>query len=342
MNPAAKSISNIPLSVLDLVPITEGTSPSLSIQRSLDLAKKTEALGYNRIWFAEHHNMLGIGSAATSIIIGYVANGTSKIRVGSGGIMLPNHAPMVIAEQFGTLEALFPGRIDLGLGRAPGTDQLTTHALRRDKISGGQEFSDQLDELRYFLAPGFPGQKVRAVPGMGSSTPIWLLGSSGYSAELAGRLGLPFSFASHFAPEQLMYAIDLYKRVFTPSDVLDKPYIMLGVNLVAAESDEEAEKLATSQIISFLGLLRGNPKQMGPPLESLEGHWTPMEKAHIEQRLGSSVLGSPSTVKQKLNDFIEKTGADELIVNTMVYDYEKRIRSYEILSQIKKEAPVMV
>ncbi|TGN18229.1 LLM class flavin-dependent oxidoreductase [Leptospira idonii] len=336
------NLSEIPLSVLDLSPIVSGSDTSVALHNSLTLAKKSEELGYNRFWLAEHHNMPGIASAATSVIIGHIAGGTSRIRVGSGGIMLPNHAPIVIAEQFGTLDALYPGRIDLGLGRAPGTDQTTTQALRRDQISGGVEFSDLLEELRYFLAEPYPGQKVKAIPAMGREIPIWLLGSSGYSAELAGRLGLPFSFAGHFAPEQMMYAVTLYRRVFQPSEHLEKPYMMMGANVLCADTNEEAEILISSQILSFLSLIKGNPKPMEPPVKNYLEKCNVQEKAFIEQRLSSAIIGDKNTVKQQLNDLIQRTGADELIINTMVYDFEKRLKSYEILMEAKKEDCIRV
>ncbi|PKA05403.1 LLM class flavin-dependent oxidoreductase, partial [Leptospira ellisii] len=292
-------LSEVELSVLDLSPIVQGSDVSRSFENSLTLARRTEALGYKRFWLAEHHNMPGIGSSATSILIGYIAAGTEKIRVGSGGIMLPNHAPLVIAEQFGTLETLYPGRIDLGLGRAPGTDQLTARALRREAAIGGMEFPELLEELRFFLSEAAPGQRVRAVPGNGLDIPIWLLGSSLYSAELAGRLGLPFSFAAHFAPEHMMHALEIYRKVFQPSGILEKPYAMIGVGIFAADTDREAEKLSTSQILSFLSLIKGRPQPLGPPVDDLSQYVNETEKAAVAERLRASMSGSPETLRGK-------------------------------------------
>ncbi|RFU67648.1 LLM class flavin-dependent oxidoreductase [Peribacillus saganii] len=329
----SKQLSDIQLSVLDLAPIIVGGSASVALKNTLDLARHAEKWGYNRYWLAEHHNMTGIASSATSVVIGHVAGGTSSIRVGSGGIMLPNHAPLVIAEQFGTLESLFPGRIDLGLGRAPGTDQLTAHALRRDRRSDGSDFPEQVDELRnYFHSKG--SMPVRAVPGEGLNIPIWLLGSSGFSAQLAGRLGLPFSFASHFSPDNTLPALELYRRNFTPSDVLEKPYAMVGVNVIAAETEEKAQRLATSMQQQFLYLIRNNPGQLRPPVDNMDELWTPYEKAALQQQLGSSIIGSPETVKHKLQVFLDKTQADEMIINAQIYDHADRLRSYEIVAEI--------
>lgn len=327
-------ISNIPISILDLSPIVKGESVSDAFHHSRTLAKLGESLDYNRFWLAEHHNMPGIGSSATSVLIGDIASQTAKIRVGSGGIMLPNHAPIVIAEQFGTLASLYPNRIDLGIGRAPGTDQGTTFALRRQQISGSIDFLQQLDELRSFFLPAYPGQKVRSIPSEGQNVPFWLLGSSGYSAEVAGRLGLPFSFAGHFAPEQMMSALQIYRRVFQASEVLDKPYAMIGVNLLIADSIEEAEFLASSQILSFLSLLRGEPKQMEKPsLESLK-RLNMQEQSFLHQRMQASIFGDKDFAYEKINDLILRTEADEIIVNTMVYDFDLKLRSYEYLAEI--------
>ncbi|TGK29445.1 LLM class flavin-dependent oxidoreductase [Leptospira gomenensis] len=329
-------LSEIELSVLDLSPVVQGSDVSQSFENSLTLARRAEELGYKRFWLAEHHNLPGIGSSATSVLIGYIAGGTKKIRVGSGGIMLPNHAPLIVAEQFGTLETLYPGRIDLGLGRAPGTDPVTARALRRETKIGGMEFPELLEELRFFLSKAEPGQRVRAVPGSGLDIPIWLLGSSLYSADLAGRLGLPFSFAAHFAPDYMMHAIEIYRKVFQPSGILEKPYVMIGVSVFAADTDVEAEKLSTSQILGFLNLIKGNPLPLGPPVDDLSKHVSETEKAAVAERLRASMSGSPSTLKDKLNGFLSKTDADELIVNTMVYDFGARLRSYEILSELRK------
>jgi luciferase family oxidoreductase group 1 len=327
-------LSEIPLSVLDLSPVIAGGTPSDAFRNTVSLARHAEKLGFIRFWLAEHHNMTGIASAATSVIIGHVAGATSQIRVGSGGIMLPNHSPLVIAEQFGTLESLYPGRIDLGLGRAPGTDQATMHALRRGKSE--EDFPALLEELRFFLRAPVENQRVQAVPGAGLNIPIWLLGSSGFSAALAGKLGLPFSFAAHFSPENTLPALELYRRNFQPSETLEKPYAMVALNVIAAGSDEEAKRLATSQHQSFLRLIRGMPGRLQPPVDSMEGLWTPQERAALEMRLGGSAIGNPETVKSKLNVFLESTQADELMIHTMVYDHSARLRSYEILADVRK------
>jgi luciferase family oxidoreductase group 1 len=327
-------LSDIPLSMLDLSPIIVGGTPSDSFRNTRSLAIHAEKLDFIRFWLAEHHNMPGIGSAATSVLIGYVAGATSKIRVGSGGIMLPNHAPLAIAEQFGTLESLYPGRIDLGLGRAPGTDQATARALRRGKPD--DDLPALLEELRFFLSKPVENQRVRAVPGAGLNIPIWLLGSSGFSALLAGQLGLPFSFAAHFSPENTLPALELYRRNFQPSKALEKPYAMVALNVIAAATDEEAKRLATSQHQAFLRLVRGMPGQLQPPVDSMEGLWTAQEKAALEARLGGSIIGNPETVKSKLDAFLDSTRADELMIHTMVYDHSARLRSYEIVADIWK------
>ncbi|WP_246945143.1 LLM class flavin-dependent oxidoreductase [Bacillus pinisoli] len=330
-----KILNDTPISVLDLSPIVEGSSPAVSLQHTLDLARHTEQWGYKRFWLAEHHNMPGIASSATSIVIGHVAQGTSTIRVGSGGIMLPNHAPLVIAEQFGTLESLYPGRIDLGLGRAPGTDQLTLQALRRDPRSNGQDFPEQLAELRAYFNPSLSNHAhVKAVPGEGLNVPIWLLGSSGYSAQLAGQLGLPFAFASHFAPQNTVGALNLYRSYFKPSEVLDKPYAMVGVNVVAADTTEVAQKLATSMQLSFLGLIRNKPGKLPAPVEDIEAFCSEHEKLALRERLDSSIVGDPNTVEQKLQAFLDKTEADEIIINSMIYDHSARLRSYKIVAEL--------
>lgn len=325
--------------MLDLAPILEGKSASDSFKYSVDLAQHTERWGYHRFWLAEHHNMPGIASAATSILIGHVAQATSHIRVGSGGIMLPNHSPLVIAEQFGTLESLFPGRIDLGLGRAPGTDQMTAHALRRGNRIGGQDFPDLLGELRaYFKPPYNPNQrKVRAFPGEGLDIPIWLLGSSDFSARLAAELGLPFAFASHFSPENTIPALQLYNDRFTPSDELNQPYSMVGINIIAADTDEEAKLLSASLIQSFLNIIRNSPSKLQPPVENIEEMIEPHEEMVLERQLGSSIIGSRATVKQKLEDFLDKTGANEIIVHTQIFDHGARLRSFELTADIMNE-----
>lgn len=327
-----------PLSVLDLSPIVEGESAGVSFRNTLDLAQHAERLGYKRFWLAEHHNMPGIASAATSVVIGFVAAGTNTIRVGAGGIMLPNHAPMVIAEQFGTLESLFPGRIDLGLGRAPGSDRPTAHALRRTLQSDGDDFPDLLAELQFFLGDVAPGQKVQAVPGGGTHVPIWLLGSSDFSARLAGRLGLPFSFAAHFSPENTLPALMIYRDSFEPSAVLSEPYAMVALNVFAAETDREAERLATSQHQSFLNLIRGKPGRILPPVDDMDAIWTPDEKRLVQSRLGGSVIGDPEKVRAGLERFAHETAADELMINGMFYEHAARLRSYEIVSEVWKNA----
>ena len=311
-----KRLNEIPYSVLDLSPIIEGGTPADALQNTLELAQHVEKLGFHRYWIAEHHNMPAIASSATSVVIGHVAAGTKTIRVGSGGIMLPNHAPLVIAEQFGTLEALFPGRIDLGLGRAPGTDQRTANALRRDPYSNGQNFPELVDELRNYFTPSPSMEKpVRAIPGEGLNIPIWLLGSSGYSAQLAGLLGLPFAFASHFAPENTLQALDIYRRNFRPSDDLKRPYAMVAVNIIAADSDEEAMWLSTSMKQHILNLFRNNRVPLQPPVENIDELFSDYEKALLQQRMESTFIGNPETVQKGLQLFLDKTNADEVIVN---------------------------
>ncbi len=338
-SPVHHTLKNIRYSVLDLSPIIKGGSASDSLKNTLDLAQHAEKWGYTRYWLAEHHNMPGIASSATSVVIGHVAAGTSTIRVGSGGIMLPNHAPLVVAKQFGTLESLFPGRIDLGLGRAPGTDQVTAHALRRDRLSDGSDFPEQVAELRGYFDPSLRtgNRYVKAVPGEGLQIPIWLLGSSGFSAQLAGQLGLPFSFASHFSPQNTLPALDLYRRTFRPSKALDKPYTMVGVNVIAAESNQEAEKLATSMQQQFLSLIRNNPGPLQPPIDNIDEICSDYEKILLQERTGSSIVGDRETVKEKLQNFLNETNADEFIINAQIYDHEARLRSYRIVSEIMNE-----
>jgi luciferase family oxidoreductase group 1 len=323
----------VPISILDLVPVILGETPREALRKSLDLAQHAERLGYTRYWVAEHHNMTAIASAATSVVIGYLAGGTSTIRVGSGGIMLPNHSPLVIAEQFGTLESLYPGRIDLGLGRAPGTDQRTLRALRRDPRRS-DDFPQDVLELQSLLAPVKPGQAVRAVPGYGTEVPIWILGSSTFGAELAAALGLPYAFASHFAPAALFEALEIYRRQFKPSKQLDHPYAMVGVNVVAAETDEEARRLFTTVQQSFANLLRGRPGKLQPPIDDIEEYWTPPEKHQASRMLEHSIVGSPETVRRELESFVALTNADELMIVSGVYDQLARIRSYEIVAEI--------
>lgn len=329
----------IPISVLDLAPIVEGGTAAESFRNTLDLARHAEKWGYLRYWLAEHHNMPGIASSATSLMIGHVAAGTSTIRVGSGGIMLPNHAPLVIAEQFGTLATMYPGRIDLGLGRAPGSDQSTARALRRGLASGGDDFPELVEELRGYLAPPPDDgpNPVRAIPGEGLDIPIWLLGSSGFSAQLAGRLGLPFAFASHFAPDYILPALELYRSQFQPSETLDRPHVMIGLNIVAAETDEEAQVLATSQQQQFLNLIRGRTTKLKPPVHSMDALWSVQEKAYVQNMLRYSIVGSRGTIQEKLPHFLDQTGADELIVAANIYDHQARLRSYQIFSELMRD-----
>ncbi|MEH6943976.1 LLM class flavin-dependent oxidoreductase [Bacillus sp. JJ722] len=334
----SRELKDITYSVLDLSPIIVGGTAQDAFRNSLDLAQHVEKWGYTRFWLAEHHNHPGVASSATSVLIGHIAAGTKSIRVGSGGIMLPNHAPLVIAEQFGTLESLYPGRIDLGIGRAPGTDHATTYALRRDSRNGANDFPMNLHELRSYFNPALSSNRntVKAYPGEGLSIPIWLLGSSGYSAQLAGQLGLPFSFANHFAPENTMPALHLYHSSFQPSDVLAQPYTMIGVNVIAADTDDEAKKLATSMQQQFLKLIRNAPGPLEPPIDYLDSITNDLEKEALQSRASASIIGSPSTVKEKLTALINETQVDEIIVNSSIYDHKARLRSYEIVSEILK------
>ena len=322
-------------SVLDLAHVPEGSTPSDALRNSLDLAQHAEGWGYHRYWLAEHHNMVGIASAATSVVIANVAGGTKTIRVGAGGVMLPNHSPLVIAEQFGTLDALFPGRIDLGVGRAPGTDQRTLRALRRDPTAA-DTFPQDVLELQALLGPVQPDQAIQAVPGAGSNVPIWILGSSLFGAQLAAMLGLPYAFASHFAPGALMQALQVYRERFQPSAQLDQPYAMVGVNVIAAETDEEARHLFTSAQQSFTNLFRGTRGKLQPPIDDIESYWAPHEKAQAMNMLSCSFVGSPGRVQDGLADFIAQTGADEVMVASAIYDHAKRVRSYEILSEVNE------
>jgi luciferase family oxidoreductase group 1 len=324
-----------PFSVLDLAPVPEGFMPSDALRNTLDLAQHAERWGYNRYWLAEHHNMVGIASAATSVVIAHVAGGTRTMRIGAGGVMLPNHSPLVIAEQFGTLEALFPGRIDLGVGRAPGTDQRTLRALRRDPTAA-DTFPQDVLELQALLGSVQPDQVIRAVPGADSNVPVWILGSSLFGAQLAAMLGLPYAFASHFAPGALMQALQVYRERFQPSAQLDRPYAMVGVNVIAADTDEEARHLFTSAQQSFTNLFRGTRGKLQPPIDDIESYWTPSEKAQAMNMLSCSFVGSPKTVQDGLANFIAQTGADEVMVAAAIYDHSKRLRSYEILSDVHR------
>jgi luciferase family oxidoreductase group 1 len=324
----------VPLSVLDLAPIIEGGDAAQSFRNSLDLAQHAERWGYTRFWLAEHHSMPGIASAATAVVIGHVAAGTSTIRVGAGGIMLPNHSPLVIAEQFGTLASLFPGRIDLGLGRAPGSDQLTVRALRRSPTAADSFPQDVLELMSYF-EPATPDQLVRAVPGAGLDVPIWILGSSLFGAQLAATLGLPFAFASHFAPAMMTQAVDLYRAQFKPSEQLQRPYVMLGVNVFAADTDDEARLFFTSLQQAFVNLRRGRPGPLLPPVEGFEEQLTPMERLMLGDALACSIVGSPEVVRRGLAAFIERTGANELMVTAQIFDHAARLRSFEITASAR-------
>ena len=322
-----------PLSVLDLVPVQQGATPGEALRNSLALAQHAEALGFTRYWVAEHHNMTGIASAATSVVIGFLAQGTSKIRVGSGGIMLPNHSPLVIAEQFGTLAALYPGRIDCGLGRAPGTDQTTARAMRRD-ARAAENFPEDVQELQALFQPARPGQAVQAFPGAGLDVPLWILGSSTYGAQLAAALGLPYAFASHFAPDALTQAMELYRHLFKPSQQLEKPHAMAGVNVIVADTDAEARRLFTTHQQSFANLRRGRPGPQQPPIADIDTYWSPAEKQMADSMLACSVVGSPETVRHGLERFAAYSGADELMVVSAIFDPEARKRSYSLLAEI--------
>ena len=321
------------LSILDLVRVTEATDARTALNNARDLAAHAEGWGYRRFWVAEHHNMAGIASAATSVVIGHIAAGTQHIRVGAGGIMLPNHAPIVIAEQFGTLARLFPGRIDLGLGRAPGTDQMTVHALRRS-LTNSDNFPQDVLELQAYFAPVQPGQRLQAVPAAGTEVPLWILGSSTYGAHVAAEFGLPYGFASHFAPEQLLPALDIYRQRFKPSDQLAKPYALVGVNIIAAETDSEARRLATTQQMSFTNIFRGARGLSRPPIDDIETYWTPMEKAQASRMLARSIIGSAETVRAGIAALVAETAADELMVVSDIFDHTARLRSFEMIATL--------
>jgi luciferase family oxidoreductase group 1 len=323
----------IPLSILDLVPVVQGSTPREALHRSLDLAQHAERLGYTRYWVAEHHNMAGIASAATSVVIGYLAGGTQTIRVGAGGIMLPNHSPLVIAEQFGTLESLYPGRIDLGLGRAPGTDQLTVRAMRREPRAS-DDFPEDVQELQALLGPTRPGQRIQAVPGAGLRVPLWILGSSLFGAQLAGALGLPYAFASHFAPAMLREALAMYRHRFTPSEARARPHAMVGVNVIVADTDAEARHLFTTLQQAFTNLHRGTRGLQQPPIDDIDAYWTPAERQAATAMLACAFVGSPATVRAALAKFAADTAADELMVVTSVFDHAARLRSYALLAEL--------
>lgn len=327
----------IPLSILDLAIVTEGSNAREAIQRSRDLAQKAENLGYHRFWMAEHHNMENIASSATSVLLGHIADATEKIRIGSGGIMLPNHSPLVIAEQFGTLATLYPGRVDLGLGRAPGTDQLTASAIRPDRMQQVQNFPQNVRQLQKYLSKENNDSKVRAFPGEGTEVPIWLLGSSTDSAFLAAELGLPYAFASHFAPQQLIPALQIYRERFKPSDQTDQPYFMPCINVITAETDAEAEFLSTSMLQMFMGVVTGDRSPMKPPVDSMDGIWNEHTKYAVNRMLAYSFIGSAERVKEDIAKFLDQTGADELMVSTYIYDHKQRIKSYKLLSDLMAE-----
>lgn len=332
-------LASTPLSILDLAHLRQGGTVSEAFHNSLALAQHAETLGYKRFWLAEHHNIQGVACSATSVLISYVANGTSRIRVGSGGIMLPNHAPLVIAEQFGTLESLFPGRIDLGLGRAPGGDSAAMRALRGSLRSGGDDFPEQVQELRRYLGERAASQRVHAYPGEGTNVPIYLLGSSDFSARLAGELGLPFAFAAHFQPQPLLPALHIYRSTFRPSEVLQKPYAMVGVPILVADSDERAQFLATTAVQMFLNLIRGVPGPLPPPVKTIE--WTADEREMVAAKFGAAIVGGTERVAGRLSRFLDETQADELVVVANTYDFEDRLRSYELLANLTKHAEEM-
>ena len=326
----------IPFSILDLSPIPKGASAAVALRNTLELAQRADSLGYTRYWLAEHHNMPGIASAATSIVIAHVAGGTKSIRVGSGGIMLPNHSPLVIAEQFGTLASLYPGRIDLGLGRAPGTDMLTARALRRDMMDSAEQFPQDVQELQNYFGEMQAGQPIRAVPGTGLEVPIWLLGSSLFSAQLAAMLGLPFAFASHFAPDLMRQALDIYRSRFEPSKQLDRPYAMLGANVLAADTDAQAWYQFTSQQQSFINLRRGSPGQVPPPIDDIDAYWSPAERAMVERSLAVSFVGSAETIARGLAEFLEDLKPDEIMITAHIFDQGARLRSIELVMQVRE------
>lgn len=325
--------ATIPLSLLDLAPITEGHNISDAISNSVRLAQAAEQAGYHRFWMAEHHNLVDIASAATSVILSHIGAKTEKIRIGSGGIMLPNHAPLVIAEQFGTLETLYPGRVDLGLGRAPGTDQETMNALRRETRGRGLDFPEMLDELQRYLGPKTPGQRIIAIPGAGLDIPVWLLGSSTFSAQLAAQKGLPLVFASHFAPDAMLAAIDAYRRAFMPSANLAEPYVMVCVNVVAADTQREAERLATTELQKFTNLGRGVDTLLPEPVNDMNALWHPIEAKRVLTQLRESVWGAPEYVRERLQDLVRRTGANEIMVNSWIHDSDARIKSHQLIAE---------
>jgi len=332
-----KKLSQIPFSILELAVVNEGDTPADSFANSLELARHTEQSGYNRFWLSEHHNMISVASSATSVLIGYIAGGTSHMRVGSGGIMLPNHSPLAVAEQFGTLESLYPGRIDLGLGRAPGTDQLTAMALRGDFFNNANEFPQNVLKLQAYFSEENKTAKVRAIPGEGLDIPIWILGSSTDSAHLAALLGLPYAFASHFAPAQFEAAIKIYRQNFRPSKFVQKPYVMACVNMIAADTDAEANKLATSLYQMFIGIVTGIRKRLQPPVDNMDTVWNDYEKEMIDQMLSISFIGSPERIETEMKEFLEETKINEIMVISNIYDQKAKIHSYELFAEVMKE-----
>ncbi|WP_407430728.1 LLM class flavin-dependent oxidoreductase [Arcticibacter sp.] len=329
-----KQLQEIPYSVLDLATVVEGQTPADSFRHSLDLARKAEELGYKRYWLAEHHNMPSVASSATSVLIGFIAGGTKTIRVGSGGIMLPNHAPLIVAEQFGTLASLYPDRIDLGLGRAPGTDQLTAMAIRGENMHGAHHFPTDIKRLQQFFSADNADSKVRAIPGEGLNIPIWVLGSSTDSARVAAAMGLPYAFASHFAPTYFMEAIKLYRENFRPSKELSEPYVLACVNVIAAETDREAERLSTSVKRMFMGIVTGKRSLLQPPVDSMDDIWNIYEEQAVNQMLTYSFIGSPGKLEKDVLSFVEKTGVDEIMATSHIYDHQARLKSYEIFSNV--------
>ncbi|TDQ08595.1 LLM class flavin-dependent oxidoreductase [Pedobacter metabolipauper] len=331
-----KLLNSTPYSVLDLATVIEGTTPADTFRNSLELARHVEQWGYNRYWLAEHHNMISVASSATSVVIGHIAGGTKTIRVGSGGIMLPNHSPLVIAEQFGTLASLFPGRIDLGLGRAPGTDQVTAMAIRGERFSGANDFPKDVLKLQAYLSADNKNSNVRAIPGEGLDIPIWILGSSTDSAHLAAAFGLPYAFASHFAPAQFLTAIDIYRKNFKPSAHLSEPYVLACVNVVAADTDAEAHKLATSLYQLFRGIVTGKRQLLQPPVDNMDDIWDVYEEAQANQMLACTFIGSKETIKQDLEQFLDQTGVDEIMATSHIFDHQARLHSYELFAEVFK------
>lgn len=333
-----KLLHNTPFSVLDLATVIEGKTPADTFKNSADLAQHVEKWGYKRYWLAEHHNMISVASSATAVVIGHIAAATKTMRVGSGGIMLPNHSPLIIAEQFGTLESLFPGRIDLGLGRAPGTDQVTAMAIRGERFSAANNFPQDVLKLQAYFSAGNNKSSVRAIPGEGLDIPLWILGSSTDSAHLAGALGLPYAFASHFAPAQFMTAINIYRQNFKPSDYLKEPYVLACVNVVAADTDAEANRLVTSLYQLFMGIVTGKRRLLQPPVDNMNDIWDVYEEEQASQMLACTFVGSKATIKQELQLFLDKTGVDELMATAHIFEHSARLRSYEILAEVFKGA----